>query len=222
MGALPLDAGPVNDTAMLPSPAVAAPMAGAPGGVPAAVLPPPPPQATSRVIKKSAERILNDTVYGIMLRPLVNDPRSLAGGTSSDRSRIAKQILRLLAVVETILERRLIGDRGHDRCRSPKESFLQAVVSLTEEPDCHPLQHEPLPDRKKKPREFPPGAFWPDSRRADVQRLAPLTCPCRPCRPCRPEPNVRGHGRPSGLRRSSPRWSAAGPRPTLRSAARGE
>ena len=47
-----------------------------------------------------------------------------------------------------------------------------------------------------------------------------LTCPFRPCRPCR-RPEHRGCAhRPSGPRRSSPRWSAAGRRPTPSSAAR--
>ena len=36
-----------------------------------------------------------------------------------------------------------------------------------------------------------------------------------------PGPGAHGRGRPSGPRRSSPRWSAAGPTPTPRSAARG-
>ena len=48
IGELPLEAGGVKDTAMLPLPAVAAPIVGAPGGVGVAEPPlPPPPQAVS-------------------------------------------------------------------------------------------------------------------------------------------------------------------------------
>ena len=43
IGELPLEAGGVKDTAMLPLPAVTAPIVGAPGGLGVAEPPPPPP-----------------------------------------------------------------------------------------------------------------------------------------------------------------------------------
>jgi hypothetical protein len=114
-----------------------------------------------------------------------------------------------------------------ERCGSTaSHSRCARMLAITSGPSMLAITRS-QPWQRNKPRESPPGAFHLDERRAarasrrGLQRLAPLTCPCRPCRPCRPGPGAHGPTRPSAPRRSSLPSSAAGRPPRRRSAARG-
>jgi hypothetical protein len=64
---LPVDAGAVNATVMLPLPTVAVPMVGAPGGVGVdEPPPPPPPQAASRASRRARGNACNAERLGII------------------------------------------------------------------------------------------------------------------------------------------------------------
>jgi hypothetical protein len=74
MGELPTEAGGENDTAMLPSPAVAPPIDGAPGGAGGWLPPPPPPlHAASRAsVNKAGIRTGQRSEGRVMTESLVS------------------------------------------------------------------------------------------------------------------------------------------------------